>query len=62
VQNLQHFTWTEDEVNEKLKFKMVRGFETIWKVATEKKVSLRTAAFLVAIGRVGKARVLRGLS
>jgi glutamate dehydrogenase (NAD(P)+) len=62
VQNLQQFTWTEDEVNEKLKAKMIRGFETIWKVATEKKVSLRTAAFLVAIGRVGKARVLRGLS
>jgi glutamate dehydrogenase (NAD(P)+) len=62
VQNLQQFTWTEDEVNDKLKAKMIRGFETIWKVATEKKVSLRTAAFLVAIGRVGKARVLRGLS
>jgi glutamate dehydrogenase (NAD(P)+) len=62
VQNLQHFTWSEDEVNEKLEKKMIRGFETIWKVATEKKVSLRTAAFIVAIGRVGKARVLRGLS
>jgi glutamate dehydrogenase (NAD(P)+) len=62
VQNLQQFTWTEEEVNEKLRVKMIRGFETIYKVATEKKVSLRTAAFLVAIGRVGKARVLRGLS
>jgi glutamate dehydrogenase (NAD(P)+) len=41
---------------------MVRGFETIWKVAQEKKVPLRTAAFIVAIGRVGKARVLRGIS
>ena len=62
VQNLQHFTWSEDEVNDKLERRMIRGFETIWKVATEKKVSLRTAAFIVAIGRVGKARVLRGLS
>ncbi len=62
VQNLQQFTWAEDEVNEKLERKMVRGFETIWKVAQEKKVSLRTAAFIVAIGRVGKARVLRGIS
>jgi glutamate dehydrogenase (NAD(P)+) len=61
VQNLQHFTWSEDEVNHKLENKMVKGFETIWKVATERKVSLRTAAFIVAIGRVGKARVLRGL-
>ena len=62
VQNLQHFHWSEEEVNEKLERKMVKGFETIWRVATEKKVSLRTAAFIVAIGRVGKARVLRGLS
>ncbi len=61
VQNLQHFTWTEAEVNDKLEAKMVKGFETIWRVATERKVSLRTAAFIVAIGRVGKARVLRGL-
>ncbi len=62
VQNLQQFTWTEEEVNDKLEKKMVRGFETIWKVAQEKKTSLRTAAFIVAIGRVGKARVLRGIS
>jgi glutamate dehydrogenase (NAD(P)+) len=61
VQNLQHFTWSEEEVNTKLEHKMVKGFETIWRVATERKVSLRTAAFIVAIGRVGKARVLRGL-
>ena len=61
VQNLQQFTWSEQEVNEKLEKKMVKGFETIWKAAQEKKVSLRTAAFIVAIGRVGKARVLRGI-
>jgi glutamate dehydrogenase (NAD(P)+) len=61
VQNLQQFTWSEEEVNDKLEKKMVRGFETIWKVATEKKVSLRTAAFIIAIGRVGKARTLRGI-
>jgi len=62
VQNLQNFTWTEEEVNDKLERRMVKAFDTIWRVATEKKISLRTAAFIVAIGRVGKARVLRGLS
>jgi glutamate dehydrogenase (NAD(P)+) len=61
VQNLQQFTWSEEEVNEKLEKRMVRGLETIWKVASERKVPLRTAAFIVAIGRVGKARVLRGI-
>lgn len=61
VQNLQHFTWTEEAVNEQLRQKMKRGFETIWRVAKEHNVSLRTAAFIVAIGRVGKARALRGI-
>ena len=61
VQNLQQFTWTEDRVNEELEAKMVKGFDTIRRVAGERGVSLRTAAFIVAIGRVGKARVLRGI-
>lgn len=61
VQNLQHFTWEEAQVNAQLERKMTAAFQTLWKVATTKKVSLRTAAFVIAIGRVGKARVLRGL-
>lgn len=61
TQNIQQFTWTEDDVNARLERKMTDAFRTLWKVATERKVSLRTAAFIVAIGRVGKARVLRGI-
>lgn len=61
VQNLQQFTWTEEHVNEQLEARMKRAFDTLWRVATERKVSLRTAAFIVAIGRVGKARALRGI-
>jgi glutamate dehydrogenase (NAD(P)+) len=61
VQNIQQFHWEEDEVNEKLERKMVKAFATLWKLATEKKISLRTAAFIIAIGRVGKTRVLRGI-
>lgn len=61
VQNLQQFTWTEDNVNKELEGKMTRAFETLWRVSQEKNVSLRTAAFIVAIGRVGRARVLRGI-
>jgi glutamate dehydrogenase (NAD(P)+) len=61
VQNLQQFTWEESDVNEKLERKMQKGFQTMWKLARSKNVSLRTAAFIIAIGRVGKARVLRGL-
>lgn len=61
VQNLQQFTWTEEHVNEQLETRLKRAFETIWRVSQERQVSLRTAAFIVAIGRVGKARALRGI-
>ncbi|MBI3723342.1 glutamate dehydrogenase [bacterium] len=61
VQNIQHFRWELDEVNSRLKKYMQRAFGTIWDLATARKISLRTAAFVVAIGRVGKATVLSGL-
>jgi glutamate dehydrogenase (NAD(P)+) len=61
VQNIQHFRWELDEVNQKLRRYMTKAFGTIWDLATTRKVSLRTAAFIVAIGRVGKATVLSGL-
>lgn len=61
VQNLQHFSWQEAEINEKLERSMSESFTTLNKVARREQVSLRTAAFIVAIGRVGRATVLRGL-
>lgn len=61
AQNIQHFRWELEDVNAKLKKYMTRAFATIWDLATQKKISLRTAAFIVAIGRVGKATVLSGL-
>ena len=61
VQNLQQFTWEEPHVNDQLERKMMKAFRTIWKVSRDRGVSLRTAAFIIAIGRVGKARVLRGI-
>jgi glutamate dehydrogenase (NAD(P)+) len=61
AQNIQHFRWELEDVNQKLRKYMTRAFTTIWDLAQAKKVSLRTAAFIVAIGRVGKATVLSGL-
>ena len=39
---------------------LLNSFDKIWKIAEEKKVSLRTAAYLLGIGRVGRATVLGG--
>ena len=41
---------------------MLKAFQTTHKIATEKKLDMRTAAFIVGIGRVGKATVLQGLA
>jgi glutamate dehydrogenase/leucine dehydrogenase len=51
-QNLKNEKWSETEVNEKLKKKITAAFETIWLESKKKKISLRTAAFIVAIKRI----------
>ena len=40
---------------------MKEAFTGVWQVAQDKKVSLRTATFIVACTRILKARELRGL-
>ena len=61
VQNLQQFKWTEEEVNSKLEAKISSTFEEVSSVRKEKNVSFRRSAFMVAIDRVAKAELLRGL-
>ena len=61
VQNLQQFKWTEEEVNSKLESKINSTFEEVSSVRKEKNVSFRRSAFMVAIDRVAKAELLRGL-
>ena len=60
VQNLQQFRWEEDEVNSKLEKKMVSAYSEVSALRKEKKVSFRTAAFMVAIDRVARSVKLRG--
>ena len=61
VQDFNSFFWTEAEINNRLERLMRQSFEAIWQVAQDKKVSLRTAAYIVAATRVLEARALRGL-
>jgi len=61
VQNLQHFRWPLDQVQREEERKMVESFEKVYDMAQRKGVSLRTAAFMLAISRVGRARVLGGI-
>jgi len=61
VQNRQHFRWELSRVRSELDKIMVDSFEKVWGIATEKKIPLRTAAYLLGIGRVGRATVLGGI-
>jgi glutamate dehydrogenase (NAD(P)+) len=61
VQDFSSFFWTEDEINQRLTRIMREAFSGVWQLAEEKKVSLRTAAFIVGCTRVLQAREMRGL-
>jgi glutamate dehydrogenase (NAD(P)+) len=61
VQDFSSFFWTEDEINQRLTRIMREAFGAVWQLSQEKKVSLRTAAFIVACTRVLQAREMRGL-
>ena len=62
VQNCQEFAWSLEEVNEKLENKMKVAFDHIWEKHKEKNVSLRTAAFMLALQKVLDARQVRGFA
>ena len=61
VQDFSSFFWSEDEINARLVRIMQEAFAGVWSVAQDKKVSLRTATFIVACTRILRARELRGL-
>jgi glutamate dehydrogenase (NAD(P)+) len=61
VQNRQHFRWDLERVRSELDKILQQSFDRVLKVATEKKVGLRTAAYILGIGRVGRATVLGGI-
>lgn len=61
VQNRQHFNWDLARVRKELDRVMVDSFDRVWNLAQEKHVPLRTAAYIIGIGRVGRATVLGGI-
>lgn len=61
VQDLQAYFWSEDEVNDRLDALMERAYGEVSTLARERKISLRTAAQVIAVGRVAEAHRTRGL-
>jgi len=61
VQDLQSFFWSEAEVNSKLEVVMRRAFQQVHESSRKNHVPMRTGAYMLAVGRVADATVVRGL-
>ncbi len=59
AQNIQQFRWELDRITSELEKVMRRAYAAVRDVAREKKLDLRTAAFVLAIRRVGAAAAAR---
>jgi len=59
AQNIQQFKWDESRVNQELDKIMSKAYRSVRDVATENDIDMRTAAFVLAIRRVGKAALAR---
>lgn len=60
VQNNQGYYWTEEEVNEKMREKLVTAFNDIYELAQNRKIDMRLAAYIVGIKRTAEAARYRG--
>lgn len=57
-QNIHSEKWSLDKVNKMLKEKMEKAFENVWEIHKEKKISLRVAAFVLALQRLNSKFIL----
>jgi glutamate dehydrogenase (NAD(P)+) len=60
TQNLQQLRWELDQVNAGLERKMVAAYGEVRALSKLRNVSLRTAAYAIALQRVADAEDLRG--
>ena len=61
VQSLQAFFWEEAQVNHHLEKVMTRAFSEVLTIARKFNVHMRTAAYILAVGRVAEATRIRGI-
>jgi glutamate dehydrogenase (NAD(P)+) len=61
VQDRYGYFWELDDVNSRLEKKMCEAFDDVLQTSLKYKVDMRTAAYIVAISRVGTVTKLRGM-
>lgn len=59
AQNIQHYRWELERVNSELGKIMRKAYRAVRAIADERRIDMRTAAFVLAIRRVGHAALSR---
>ena len=59
AQNIQQFRWDVQRVNNELSKVMRKAYQAVRQVSKDRNIDMRTAAFVLAIQRVGKAALAR---
>jgi glutamate dehydrogenase (NADP+) len=60
VQNRNGLYWTAEEVQERLKARMVKETEAVWRIIQDKGISARTAAYVHGLKRLGETIEAKG--
>lgn len=60
AQNLNGYSWSEAEVLNRVKEKLESALGAVWKIQKEKAVTLRAAAYILALGRIAESIKSRG--
>ncbi len=61
VQNKEASRWEDDETNKKLRNLLTKAFKQVWETYEEQQVSLRMAAYMVALNRIIETKKIRGI-
>lgn len=61
VQDLQAFFWSEEEVNQRLERIMRNSYAQVAETARQYRTDMRTAAYIIGVGRVAEATNIRGI-
>lgn len=61
VQNLNRDHWTKEDVNQRLKEKMIRAYREVYLMSKRHQTNMRTAALMLAVNRVAESFKTLGL-
>jgi glutamate dehydrogenase (NAD(P)+) len=60
LQDIHAYFWKLDRINAELKNIILEAFEEVYSISQKRKVTLRTAAYIIAVSRLARAIQLRG--